>query len=187
MLLVGAFGHVRVGKRGDCECGMAWDGLFRLFFFKEIADLLWRGYVGKSESKMEKMSRVQQSTCWCQRSWPVQADRNATVTSNDHQIQPSAAWKQMHASISPIRKQVTAQRLKKSSPQVRLCPHVIKLVSHDWVHCTRGLHRVTPSYSYGANSQECIQYLCTTKSRSSTEGGLNPVRVRCDHESIFIR
>lgn len=34
MLLVGAFGHVRVGKRGDCECGMAWDGLFRLFLKK---------------------------------------------------------------------------------------------------------------------------------------------------------
>lgn len=32
MLLVGAFGHVRVGKRG--ECGMAWDGLFWLFLKK---------------------------------------------------------------------------------------------------------------------------------------------------------
>lgn len=183
MLLVGAFGHVRVGKRG--ECGMAWDGLFWLFLKKLLICFGEATWV--NQSKMEKMSRVQQSTCWCQRSWPVQADRNATVTSNDHQIQLSAAWKQMHACISPIRKRVTAQRLKKSSPQVRLCPHVIKLVSHDWVHCTRGLHRVTPSYSYGPKSQECIQYLCTTKSRSSTEGGLNPVRVRCDHESIFIR
>lgn len=173
MLLVGAFGHVRVGKRGDCECGMAWDGLFRLFLKKLIR--VQNGENVQSAAEYLLMSEELACSSWQECNgdlkWPLDATECSLETNA-----------RMH-----LRKRVTAQRLKKSSPQVRLCPHVIKLVSHDWVHCTRGLHRVTPSYSYGPKSQECIQYLCTTKSRSSTEGGLNPVRVRCDHESMFIR